>query len=185
MFCDYLSLPFPSFYLPVLLSFLEFLYFNWPSVPTIKNYVSSIRSRFQASSISLAPFHSPHLALALSSFEKNAPFLSVSKPIFSPSQLLCLLRAASTLPLAPLYSVAYSYAFFAMLRVSNLAPSSCSPFDPTRHLCRGDVFLHGDHVVIHIWWTKTLQGYNQKVCHSLHSIPSSILWPVRAFIVFR
>jgi hypothetical protein len=114
VFCAYFSLPFPSISLPVLLSLLEFLYFNRLSVSTIKNCVSSIRSRFCAFSISLAPFHSPHLSLALSSFEKNAPFVSVSKPIFSPSQLLCLLRAASALPLAPLYSIAYSYAFLAM-----------------------------------------------------------------------
>jgi hypothetical protein len=39
MFCAYFSLPFPSISLPVLLSFLEFLYFNRLSVSTIKNYV--------------------------------------------------------------------------------------------------------------------------------------------------
>jgi hypothetical protein len=39
MFCAYFSLPFPSISLPVLLFFLEFLYFNRLSVPTIKNYV--------------------------------------------------------------------------------------------------------------------------------------------------
>jgi hypothetical protein len=135
LFCHHFSLPFPLVSLPTLLTFLEFLAASGLYVPTIKNYFSAVKSHFRAASIPILPFLSPHLALAISSLEKNSPPSLPSKPVFTPSQLIALFSRLSTLPLHALYRVAFS--FLAMLRISNNAPSSSSSFDPLQHLRRG------------------------------------------------
>jgi integrase len=68
-----------------------------------------------------------------------------------------------------------------MLRISNLAPSSPSSFNPLRHLRRGNVTLYSDRLVIWLRWTKTLQRFNQSARVQLFPIPSSPLCPLRAF----
>jgi hypothetical protein len=80
-------------------------------------------------------FDSPSLVASITSLEKNVPPSSPSKPIFSPSQFVRLLHSTSSLLLHALYHVAFSFDFLAMLRISNLAPSSS--FDPLRHFRRG------------------------------------------------
>jgi integrase len=164
-----------------LVSFIHFLSLNSLQVPTIKNYISSIKSRFRSSSLSCGVFDSPSLAASITSLEKNAPPSSPSKPIFSPSQFLRLLHSTSSLPLHALYHVAFSFAFLAMLRISNLAPSSSSSFDPLCHFRRGDVTLSSSSLSIHLRWSKTLQRYNQSALITLYPIPNSIICPLGAF----
>jgi hypothetical protein len=62
-----------------------------------------------------------------------------------------------------------------------LAPSCSSSFDPLRHLQWGNVTLHSDHLVIWLWWTKTIQSFNQYMRIQLFPIPSSPLCPIRPF----
>jgi hypothetical protein len=80
-FCHHHRLPFPSITISILLAFLEFLHSSSLSVPTIKNYISSIKARFQLAGLDVSPFLSPHLSL--SSLVKNAPPVVPNKPIFS------------------------------------------------------------------------------------------------------
>jgi hypothetical protein len=107
-------------------------------VLNFSHYLSSgfpVVSFLHSSRFDLSLFLSPHLSLAFTSLEKNAPPVVPYKPIFSPPQLLLLFKAAWDLPLAPLYVYAFSIAFLATLHISNLAPSSY--FDPLRHLWWG------------------------------------------------
>jgi integrase len=117
----------------------------------------------------------------LSSLSKNwSPPLSV-KPVFSPQQFKLLISQCSRLPLHIFYSTAFIFAYFALLRISNVAPPSFSTFDPLRHLRRGDVSLHHDYLTIHLRWTKTFQRYRQSAHIKLYPVPNSILCPIRAF----
>ena len=43
--------------------------------------------------------------------------------------------------LGPALQVCLTFRLFPMLRQSNLTPPSASQFDPTRHTCRGDIFM--------------------------------------------
>jgi hypothetical protein len=113
---------------------VHFLSLN--SVHTIKNYISSIKSHFRSSSIPVQVFSSPQLLLSIVSLEKNSPTSPPFKPIFTPSQLLFRLHSTSSLPLHTIYHVAFSFAFLAMLGISNLAPSTSSSFDPLHHFWR-------------------------------------------------
>jgi hypothetical protein len=141
LFCLHFHIPFPNVSLPVLLSFLQFLTLNSLSVPTIKNYLSSIKSKFRQLGLPLSVFSSPQLSLFITSLEKNSPTVLPLKPIFTPSQLLALLLRTSSLPLHALYHAAFSLAFLAMLHISNIAPPTSSSFDPLSHLRRGDIRL--------------------------------------------
>ena len=53
---------------------------------------------------------------------------------------LCLLTS-SLRELGLALKVCLTFAFFAMLRQSNLAPHSAASFDPSRYMCRGNIFL--------------------------------------------
>jgi hypothetical protein len=56
MFCTYYDVSFPAIGKHTLLSFIKFLINSNLSVPTVKNYVSSIKSFFQSKLLTLASF---------------------------------------------------------------------------------------------------------------------------------
>jgi hypothetical protein len=114
--CLHFHNPFPNVSLLVLLSFLQFLSVTSLSVPTIKNYLSSIKSKFQQVSLPLSNFSSPQLSLFITSLEKNSPTVLSHKPI-SPLRSSYLLLLTSSLPLHALYRAAFSLVFLAMLRI--------------------------------------------------------------------
>jgi hypothetical protein len=88
LFCLHFHTPFPHVSLPVLLSFLQFLTLNSLSVPTIKNYLSSIKSKFRQVGLPLAIFSSPQLSLFITSLEKNSNYSSSQSYFHSFSALV-------------------------------------------------------------------------------------------------
>jgi integrase len=177
----YYDVPFPVISIFTLLSFIEFLMDNNLSVPTVKNYISSIKSAFKTSNVSISAFESTQLTLALSSLSKNwRPPISI-KPVISPSQFSQIIHNARRLPLHQFYVVSFLFGYMALLRISNVAPTSRSTFDPLRHLRRGDVSITTQGLCIHLRWTKTLQRHRQSARIHILSIPGSSLCPLAAF----
>jgi hypothetical protein len=172
---------FPVISVFTLLSFIEFLMDNNLSVPTVKNYVSSIKSAFKTTNVPISAFESPQLTLALSSLSKNwRPPISI-KPVLSPSQFSQIIHNSRRLPLHQFYILSFLFGYMALLRISNVAPTSRSTFDPLRHLRRGDVTVTTQGLCIHLRWTKTLQRHRQSARIHIFSIPGSSLCPVAAF----
>jgi integrase len=164
-----------------LLSFIEFLADNHLAPPTIRNYISSIKSNFNSVGLCVSAFNSPHISLALLSLSKNwVPNVSL-KLVFTPSQFIQHIIHSSRLPLHIFYKSAFIFSFMALLRISNVAPPSPSTFDPMRHLRRGDVTLSHGSLSIFIRWSKTLQRHRQTARIVLFSIPGSPACPVEAF----
>jgi hypothetical protein len=94
LFSIYYDVSFPLISIYTLLSFIEFLLSSNLSVPTVKNYISSIKSHFKANNVCVEVFSSHHLTLALSSlklhttsFHKTHIFTS---PIHSTFAFMCL-----------------------------------------------------------------------------------------------
>jgi hypothetical protein len=56
---------------PTLLSFIEFLGDNHLAPPTIRNYISSVKSNFNSVGLCVSSFNSPQISLALLSLSKN------------------------------------------------------------------------------------------------------------------
>ena len=76
---------------------------------------------------------------------------------------------------------AYTFAFFTLLRVSNLAPYQVSQFDPHRQLCRNDVLFTTTGLAVLVKWSKTRQENNFINLIPLSPVPDSNICPVKAF----
>jgi hypothetical protein len=173
---------FPLIGIHTLLAFIEFLIASDLAVPTVKNYVSSVKTYFKSNGVNIEVFNSHQLALTLASLSKNySPPVSL-KPIFSPQQFLQLINFSNLLPLHKLYKIAFIFSYLALFRISNVAPTSFAAFDPLRHLRRGDVFIVGNTIVIHLRWTETLQKYRQSARIRLFAISVSPVCSLAAFI---
>jgi hypothetical protein len=61
MFCLFHAVSFPGVSIFTVLAFVKFLYDNQISVPTIKNYLSSIKSLFKLHNLHIVAFQSPWL----------------------------------------------------------------------------------------------------------------------------
>lgn len=72
-------------------------------------------------------------------------------------------------------------AFFTFSRKSNIVPPTMTDFDTHKHLCRRDIQVHADHLVISFNWSKTNQFHQRIVSIPVSEIPGSILCPVTAF----
>ena len=57
----------------------------------------------------------------------------------------------------PAGKVCLTVGFFGMHNLSNLIPRMADSFEPSRHMCRGDVLVAPPGLLIIIRWTKTLQ----------------------------
>jgi hypothetical protein len=84
-----------------------------------------------------------------------------------------------------MYSFAYILGFMALLRISNIAPSTRNNFDPHKQLRRGDITITSKGLSIFIKWSKTLQKYNQTARVNIFSIPNSPLCTLQAFIALQ
>ena len=71
------------------------------------------------------------------------------------------MKACQSYPLPLIYKTAYLFAYFGFLRISNLVPPSIKSFSCKKHLCRGDVIVTPNDLVVVIKWSKTLQATNQ------------------------
>ncbi|VDI36001.1 Hypothetical predicted protein [Mytilus galloprovincialis] len=72
-------------------------------------------------------------------------------------------------------------AFFMMSRKSNLVPNSEKEFDENKQLCRGDIIIENDVLIIILKWSKTIQFGQRKLRIPISSIQGSILCPVNAY----
>lgn len=73
-------------------------------------------------------------------------------------------------------------AFFSFLRRSNLTPDSLVSFDKSRHLCREDVSVRDDELLVSIKWSKTLQKHDRDLVLPVMAIPGHALCSRAAFL---
>ena len=72
-------------------------------------------------------------------------------------------------------------AFFCMLRESNYVPESQKSFDKSKQLCREDIAVGPDCLLVHIKWSKTIQLAKRTLHIPILAIPNSPICPVHAF----
>ena len=104
----------------------------------------------------------------LRSISINSRFAPTPRGIFNLNTLTLISQACDILDDSLLFRAIFLLAFFAFLRMSNIAPHSRFKFDASRHLLRQDIiFAHpGAHILIK--WTKTLQD---RSAHHFVQIP--------------
>ncbi|CAG2202145.1 unnamed protein product [Mytilus edulis] len=75
----------------------------------------------------------------------------------------------------------FLFAFFLMVRKSNLVPTSAKNFDPHKQLCRKNVIVFSDYLLVRMEWSKTIQFGNRKLELPLVKIKESPLCPYNAY----
>ena len=110
--------------------------------------------------------------------------LPTSRGIFSLHTLSAISKSCTLLSDPPLFRVAFLLAFFAFLRMSNIAPHSKAQFNPMKHILRQDIFFlePGTHVLLK--WTKTLQDSSSHHFVQIPKLANPELYPVRALLDF-
>ncbi|XP_066287688.1 uncharacterized protein [Branchiostoma lanceolatum] len=71
--------------------------------------------------------------------------------------------------------------FFAYFRKSNLVPSTAKTFNPNRHLCRRDIAVATEGLLLRTSWSKTIQANERELLTPVLAIPGSRLCPVTAY----
>jgi hypothetical protein len=72
----------------------------------------------------------------------------------------------------------FLHAFFLMSRKSNLVPNSVKTFNPNKQLCRSNIEINSEKIIllINISWSKTVQFGERNLVVPLISIPPKILF---------
>ncbi|CAC5360758.1 unnamed protein product [Mytilus coruscus] len=181
LFCTYFNMsPLPTS-VNTLCLYGNFLSRSFKSVVSIQNYISgvkilhlllgfefptedwfSIKLLFRG--LSRQNPHMPHRALPITPhiLLKMYEFFDMSKP--SDVTFWCC----------------FLFAFFLMVRKSNLVPTSAKNFDPRKQLCRNNVIVYSDYLLVKMEWSKTIQFGNRKLELPLVKIKDSPLCPYNA-----
>ena len=91
-----------------------------------------------------------------------------------------IVLACDKLRYGKIYKAVFLMAFYAFLRLSNMAPVSTQSFDKTRHFLRGDVIFGSPGAHIIVKWGKAMQASNKHQVVQIPSLKSSPICPVKA-----
>ena len=170
----------PLHVVDTILAFLEFLVQHGSKAHTLTSYVSVLSHYFKLFDIDPSSLTHRKVYLFTKSVSINSPYCPKFRGTISIPLLHQLVSACDSIPYGKIYKSAFLLAFFAFLRLSNLAPVSPKSFDPTRHFLRGDViFGHpGAHIILK--WAKSMQSSSKHQVIQIPLLPQSPLCPVTA-----
>ncbi|XP_069136376.1 uncharacterized protein [Argopecten irradians] len=181
LFCEAFGLVAIPTCTEVLCLFIQFLSRSMKSSDSIRNYVSGVKSLHLLSDI---PFEvrSYEVNLALRGISRLNPHLPVQAAPITPSILQDIYRILDLSdPSHASFWCLFLFAFFLLLRKSNLVADTVNTFDRTKQLLRQDVYQEGNLLLVVLKWSKTNQFGRRLVRSPLIAIPESPLCPVKAF----
>ena len=148
---------------------------------TISNQLSSLRTYFGMAGLNKAPLMSPVVANAMRAISLTVRHVPRPAAGITPEIIARALAHAYKLDYPTHTRLAIIWMFMAFLRQSNIAPRTTTSFDPTRHLTRGDIDHKGDHLIISLKWSKTMQKSQTATTVSVWGKPGSSTCPVAAY----
>ena len=162
-----------------ILTFLEYLHKNSISVKVIRNYLSSISTMASFYNLDHSAVAHPQVTRYLRGLSIHSPFRPTPRGIFDIPTLYLISQQCETLLDPILFRAIFLTAFYAFLRMSNIAPHSLKQFDPNKHFLRQDVIFAppGAHLILK--WCKTMQDNKSHVIQ-IPQIDNYWLCPVRA-----
>lgn len=162
--------------------YVEYLAQKLHSPRTVKNYISAVRLMHRLLGIYPESFYSFQLTLMLRSVDLTMTQFSRRMQPINEQMLLEICQVCDSLHgLGHVLKFAFLLAFYAFLRQSNLAPPAAKTFDPSRHTCRGDIFLEDPGLHLLLKWTKTHQCQDRPIVIPIPEIKGHPLCPVRAY----
>ena len=162
------------------LSFLEYLHINNISHRVMLNYVSSLKALAKRYDWDQKPLSHQLVTSYLKSVARNSGFNPTARGIFSLPILSAISKACDLLSDPPLFRAAFLLAFFAFLRMSNIAPHSKALFSPIKHILRQDILFLDPGAHILLKWTKTLQDTSAHHFVQIPRLENPDLCPVQA-----
>ena len=171
---------FPLHVVVTILAFLEFLTQNGSRAPSLASYVSVLRHFFHLYDIDSQSLNHRKIHLFIKSVSINSSYCPKYKATLTIPILLKLVHACNSIRYGFLYKAIFLVAYFAFLRLSNMAPSSSKLFDSTRHFLRSDVVFGSPGAHIIVKWAKAMQGSSKHQVIQIPALSSSPLCPVSA-----
>ena len=105
----------------------------------VRNYLGGIKLLHIITGFDF-PFHKePELKLTLRCLDRILKHAPLRAPPIMPELLRALVMCANSSIHDLVFSCTFLFAFFLFVRISNLALASVGSFDPTKHLCLGDI----------------------------------------------
>ena len=160
-FCMFTNVEIGKVEVPTVLMFMEYLSQNGLSPSSIRSYMAGIIVYFKWFNLRHEVFYHFKVTLMYRALQRSIHRAPKFKGVFTVTHLQEIIKCCGSLPNPHFYRTAYLFAYFGFLRISNLVPSSRNTFSIKKHLCRGDVLINNDSLVVLIKWSKTLQASNQ------------------------
>ena len=163
-----------------ILIFLEFLVKNHLSPRVVRNYFASISSLAKFYHMDSSDLSHPAVFRFLRSLSINSTFRPTPRGVFSIRIMYDISKACDSLQDPILYRAIFLTAFYAFLRLSNIAPHSIRQFSQSKHFLRKDLIFAAPGAHLLIKWTKTIQDPNSSHMIQLPEVDNFYLCPVRA-----
>ena len=147
--CEFIQVDLKLPDVTVWLTFIEFLVYN-ELRSSINNYISAIKFMFRWFNLNVLVFEHHKVNAMLRAVEVSVHKTSIQKGIFD-------IQQQQFFSLSSVFRTIYLFAFSGFSRISNMAPSLKFLFNIKTHLCRVDVIVHQEFLIILVKWSKTLQ----------------------------
>ena len=182
MFCIYFRFKLLPASVESLCLYAQFLSRTMRATDSIRNYLSGVRTLHVLCNVQYLGKDSVELKLMLRGLARKKPHMTKQAAPLSPNILVRLLQYLD-------FNKAFDctmwalllLAFFTMSRKSNLVVTGAEKFNPEKQLCRSDVLVGSDGLLVTFRWSKTNQFGARKHVVPLLAIPESPLCPVRAY----
>ena len=149
----------------------------------VRNYLSGVKYLHISMGFDFPFYEAPELKLTLCGLEHLVKHAPSRAPPVTRSLLWALVQCSSSaLAEESVFWCAFLFAFYLFARISNLVPTLAKSFDPTKHLCRGDIVVTSFGLRVTFKWCKTNQSSAKPLTLPLHSVSDPLLCPVRAYL---
>ena len=156
---------------------------SFKSVQSIKNYVSGVRNLHLLHGYEFPDNDNFELRLLLGSVSRISPHTPKRVLPITPDLLHKIYQHLNIEE--PYYRAkrcSFLFAFFLMARKSSIIPPSITKFDKTKHLCRKDIVLHNNCLLVTIKYSKTIQFGERLVTLPLLPLHGSCLCPIQNYL---
>ena len=181
LFCIYFDLQWLPTNVDVLCLYAQFLSKTFKATSSINNYISGVKLFHILLDTPCPAFGNIELKMAVRGIGRLNPHCPRQA---SPIDPHILLKINSKLDLSnPIHATFWGLfltAFFTWSRKSNLVVTGSDKFDPDKQLCRHDIIMGSNGVLVQFRWTKTIQFGQRVLKVPLVAIPGSPLCPLVA-----
>ncbi len=182
LFCEFFSINAIPASVDSLSLYAQFLSRSFQTVAAIQNYLSGVHTLHLFLGLDCPKASQFEIRMVLTGLKRLNPHRPKQARPITP-EILSNIRENLDLsvPSEATFWCAFLFAFFLMLRKSNLVPNKASEFSPVKQLARRDVALGKSSLVVTISWSKTIQFGERALSLPLFALGDHPLCPVAAY----